>query len=231
MLDSYGHESLQEFPSSEWVEAGDGFVEDQQLGPLGDGQGERKLGPLPARERARLLSAVEPETLDALLGQRPVPRRVDPGPDVQVVGDRHGGIDPGVLGDEVNTDKLLGAFGGGVTEHRNGAGARFEQADGQVQSVVLPAPFGPTRPTTLPVGIDRVHSDRTRRRPYRLVSPAISMAGLTLRLLQRRTERCPERAPRCSPRRGRRDGLLPASRAVLDEAGRVRQATRRSRWQ
>ena len=81
VLDDDGHEGLEELPAGQRVEAGDRFVEDQQLGPLGDGQGEGQLGPLSTRERARLLPEVEPELLDPLLGERLVPSRVDPAPE------------------------------------------------------------------------------------------------------------------------------------------------------
>ena len=38
--------------------------------------------------------------------------------------------------------------------------------------VVLPAPFGPTRPTTLSAGIDSVQSWRAQRRPYSCQDPS-----------------------------------------------------------
>jgi hypothetical protein len=46
---------LQEVPAGERVEAGDGFIEDQQLGPLGDGQGQSELGALPPGQLPGLL--------------------------------------------------------------------------------------------------------------------------------------------------------------------------------
>ena len=42
-------------------------------------------------------------------------------------------------------------------------------------SVVLPAPFGPTSPTTLPSGMVRVQSWSAHFRPYCLPSPFVSM--------------------------------------------------------
>src|ERR1035438_10191498 len=47
VLDGNAHESPQELAPSQRVEARHGFVEDQQLGPLGDPQRECELSPLP----------------------------------------------------------------------------------------------------------------------------------------------------------------------------------------
>ena len=54
--------------------------------------------------------------------------------------------------------------------------------------VVLPAPFGPTRPTTRPGGMARVQSDNASRRPYRLDRPSACSTGLLMRLLYRGAE-------------------------------------------
>lgn len=64
-----------------------------------------------------------PKVFDPLLGRRHVPGRVDPTPEVQMVGDRHGGIERRVLGDEADAAQLLGAFGRRVPEYLDAARA------------------------------------------------------------------------------------------------------------
>ena len=69
------HQALQELAPGQRVEAGDRLVEDQQLGALGDAQGERELGALAAGELAGPLRRVEAEPLDPARapGRRPSP--------------------------------------------------------------------------------------------------------------------------------------------------------------
>lgn len=74
------------------------------------------------------------------------------------------------------------------------------------RSVVLPAPLGPTRPTTLPAGMASVHSESAHLCPYRLPRPLASKTTVTLRLLLRRIDGRRERGPRCSLRRDLRVG-------------------------
>ena len=50
------HEVLEELAARQWVEARNRLVEQQHLGPLRDGEGERELRPLAARERSRALA-------------------------------------------------------------------------------------------------------------------------------------------------------------------------------
>ena len=73
------HQVLQELAPGQRVEARDRLVEDQQLGPLGEAEGQRELGALAAGELAGLLARVEAEPLDPARGQRVVPARVEPG--------------------------------------------------------------------------------------------------------------------------------------------------------
>ena len=69
------HQVLQELPAGQRVEGGDRLVEQQQLGPFGDAEGERELGALAAGQPAGALLRVEPEPLDPLVGQRGRPSR------------------------------------------------------------------------------------------------------------------------------------------------------------
>ena len=55
------HQVLEELSPRERVEAGHGLVEEQQLGSLGQPEGQRELGALAAGEAARPLGRVEPE--------------------------------------------------------------------------------------------------------------------------------------------------------------------------
>jgi hypothetical protein len=64
----------QEGAAGERVEAGDWLVEDEQLGPLGDRDGEGKLSALPAGEVAGLLVRVEFELFDRACASFPSQR-------------------------------------------------------------------------------------------------------------------------------------------------------------
>ena len=55
------HQDLQELPAGQRVEAGDRLVEDQQLRPLGQAEGEGELGALAAGQPAGPLGRVEAE--------------------------------------------------------------------------------------------------------------------------------------------------------------------------
>ena len=58
------HQVLQELPPGERIKAGHRLVQDQQLRPFRDGQGQRELGPLPAGQRPGLLAGVQVQPLD-----------------------------------------------------------------------------------------------------------------------------------------------------------------------
>jgi len=69
------HQALQELSPGQRVAARDRLVEYQQLGPLGDRDGQRELGSLAAGQLAHLLPGVEAELSDPALRQA----RVQPG--------------------------------------------------------------------------------------------------------------------------------------------------------
>ena len=79
------HQDLQELPAGQRVEAGDRLVEDQQLGSLGQAQGEGELSALPAGQLPGPLGGVEAEPLDPGPSHGVVPARVEPGTEPQVV--------------------------------------------------------------------------------------------------------------------------------------------------
>ena len=77
MLGCELHQGLEELAPCERVEARDGLVEHEQLGPLCDRERQRELGALPAGERAGALRAVETEPRDPSLCERRIPARVE----------------------------------------------------------------------------------------------------------------------------------------------------------
>jgi len=71
------HEGLHELPAGERVEAGQGLVQQQQLGALAQRQRQRDLGPLASRERADLLAQVDAEPSEPLDRAAVVPPGVE----------------------------------------------------------------------------------------------------------------------------------------------------------
>jgi hypothetical protein len=69
------------------VEAGHGFVEDEQVRSFRDGQGQRELGALSAGKLPGLLGPVEAESGDPVIGQLPIPTGIGVDTEPQVVGD------------------------------------------------------------------------------------------------------------------------------------------------
>ena len=100
------HQHLQELAPGQRVQARDRLVEHQQLGPLGQPEGQRELGPLAAGEPARLLARVEAEAVDPSSSRGVVPPWVEVGAEAQMVGDGEPGVRRGVLGDEADLGQL-----------------------------------------------------------------------------------------------------------------------------
>ena len=63
------HQVAEEIPPGQGVQAGHGLVEEEQLRSLGERDGQRELGALPAGERSRLLLAVQAELVDPPLSE------------------------------------------------------------------------------------------------------------------------------------------------------------------
>jgi hypothetical protein len=165
VLDDDLHHILKELTSREGVEACDRLVEHEQLRSLGDGEGECKLGALTAGEFASLLSRVEPKALDAALGELRVPARVRPPAESEVIGDRESGIGRGVLGDKADTGELARRRARRPPRTAIDPALARRRPTEIWSSVVLPAPFEPTSPMTLPAGMIRVHSESAHLRP------------------------------------------------------------------
>ena len=81
-----------------------------QLGPLGDGEGERELGSLAAGELSGALGRIEADLADATPGHLNVPARVEPRAQAQVIGDRQPGVGRRVLGHEPHLPDLPGVI-------------------------------------------------------------------------------------------------------------------------
>ena len=142
----------QELPPGERVQAGDRLVEEEQLGPLGERQGEGELGPLPAGQRPGALLRVEAELPDPAPCQLVVPAGVEPGAEPEVVGDRHPGVDGGVLGDEADPGQLRRPGRGVIAEDADRAAGRREQPGGQVQQGGLARAVGADEPDDVAFG-------------------------------------------------------------------------------
>ena len=164
------HQALQELPPGERVEAGDRLVEDQQLAGAWPRPGSAPAAPA-GRRRACPPSArgSRPSSSIRAVGQRGVPAGVEARAEPEVVGDAQRGVGGGVLGDEPDPPQLLGDRG----RARRRAPAIVpvvgaSRPTARFSSVDLPAPLGPTSPTTRPAGISRVQSDSAQRAPVPL---------------------------------------------------------------
>ena len=94
------HQVLQELPPGQRVQAGHRLIQEQQLRPLGDRQGQRELGPLPAGQLPGLLAGIQVQPVDPAAGQLFVPARVEARAQPEVIGDRQPGVDRRILGQE-----------------------------------------------------------------------------------------------------------------------------------
>ena len=142
MVDDHLHQALEELAPGQRVEAGHRLVEDEELGPLGHGQGEGELGPLATREGAGPLARVQVQLVDAPPGHGVVPARVHVGAHGQVVLHTEAGVGRGVLGHEAHPGQLGRVVGGRLAQHLDAARARAEQPDGQVQQGGLAGAVG-----------------------------------------------------------------------------------------
>ena len=122
------HEAPGGTPPRERVEARDRLVEDQQLGALGQAEGEGELGALPPGQPTGALGRVEAEPVDPRAGQVVVPARVEVGAEPQVVADAEPGVGRGVLGDEPDLGELGGVGGGPAAADLDGPGGRARAA-------------------------------------------------------------------------------------------------------
>ena len=158
------HQALQELAAGERIEAGDRLVEDQQLGALGHGQGQRELRPLSAGKPPGLLRGRQSEPLDALPGEVCVPTGIEPSAEPEVIGDRQRRVGRRVLRDEADAGELCAPAAGRPPSTSIVPAVGASSPTARCRRVVLPAPFGPTSPTTRPAGISSVQSVSAQRR-------------------------------------------------------------------
>ncbi len=127
------HQRFQELPPGHRVQAGHRLVEQEQLRPFRDGQGERELGALAAREPAGLLPGVQAELGDPLLRHRLVPAGVGAGAEPEVIGDRQARVGRRVLRDEPDLGQLGRTGRRHAAEDFDGACRRGQHAGRQPQ--------------------------------------------------------------------------------------------------
>ena len=144
------------------VEPGERLVEDQQGGVVD--QRDRQLGPLLVAVRERLDPPVglpgQPDPLERGPSGPPRRRERQPGEPGEV-GDLlehpHAGIEPAFLGHVADPAAGAGIDRRAVPAQRRRRRARRARAPTRI-SVVLPAPLGPSRPTTRPGSTVRVQA-------------------------------------------------------------------------
>ena len=137
------HHRVEELAPGERVERGDGLVEQQQLGPLGERERERDLRLLAAGELADLLVERQPQALDPLAGDRVVPARVQLAAELERLADREALVQRVLLGDEADPREQLGGLVlRRAAEHAHAARARPQQADGELEQRRLAGAVG-----------------------------------------------------------------------------------------
>ena len=86
------------------------------------------------------------------------------GAEAQVVGHRQLAVGRGVLGDETHPGQLRRTVRRVSAQNADRPRRRDSSPTARFKSVVFPAPFGPTSPTTCPEGTSRLQSVRAQRR-------------------------------------------------------------------
>ena len=128
------HEDLQELMSGQRVEAGHRLVEDEQVRPLRQGQGQRHLGLLPAGERTGSAVERDAQLRQPAFGQPLVEPQVAGPAEAEHLGDGEALVQRVVLGQEPDPGQgVRGAGGDVVAEDLHRAGARCQQPDDQAQ--------------------------------------------------------------------------------------------------
>src|SRR5205085_620855 len=128
------------------VEARNRFVEHEELGALGDGERQRELRALAARQLPGAPTGIEGEPLDATLRPRTVPIRVQVSPEPEVVGDTQRRIERRVLRDEADAREGGGSGPGVLAEDVDRSLARVEQSNDEVQEGGLAGAVGAHEP-------------------------------------------------------------------------------------
>ena len=143
-------------------------------GALGQCQGQRDLGPLTAGELADRLVRRDAELRQPGAGQRRVP------PPVQLAASddqlRHGEVpvQRGVLGDEPDVGQDVRVVVRGPPNTRTVPASGLSRPTARCNSVLLPAPLGPTSAAIRPAGRCSEHSPQRPGAPYRLPNRSVS---------------------------------------------------------
>ena len=127
------HQGLEELTAGERVEARDGLVEEEELGPLREGERERHLRPLAARERADPLAERNAQASQTILGPLSVPAAVQAAAEGEHLPDLEAGIERRVLRDEAHALEDGPVSPRRRAEDLDPAARRCEQADRQVE--------------------------------------------------------------------------------------------------
>ena len=154
------------------VEPGGRLVEEQDLGPADDADGDVDPAALAAREGADpglgVVGQVD-QLEDLADGPR---RRVEPGEHVQRVADGELGVEAGRLEDEPDPGPPPAVAAVGIdAEHPDGAGGRGDEALEHLQGGGLAGPVGPEHGDQLPVGHVEAHAVDGREVPEVLGEP------------------------------------------------------------
>ncbi len=136
------HERLQELAAGQRVEAGDRLVQQQQLGSLGQRQGERDLGALAARQRADRPVSGDGKLAQPVGGESAVKAWVELAAKPQQLGGGEVPIQGHVLGDKADPGQVLGSVLVRGAQHPDAAAAGLQQADGQVEQGGLAGTVG-----------------------------------------------------------------------------------------
>jgi hypothetical protein len=132
---------LEELAPGQRVKGGQRLVQQQQLPPLGQGQGQGDLRALPAGQGGDATVERDAEPLQPPPGQGPVEAGVELGAHGEVLGDAEVAVQGGVLGDEADLGEQPGAAGR-LVEHPDAAGGGGQQANGQMEQGGLAGAVG-----------------------------------------------------------------------------------------
>ena len=163
------HDGGEELATGQGVEVGYRFVQQQQLGPLAQGDGQRHLGLLTPRESPYPLVERDTKSSEAVGGQRLIPSGVNPSTEVEHLSDAEVLIQGLVLGDETDPGELLGTSRRRAIQHGDPAHRGADQADTQMQQRGLAGTVGTDQPDDAPRGY------RQRAVPQR-PTPAVTKA-------------------------------------------------------
>ena len=154
-----GHHLPHELQPGDRVEAGDRLVEHQQRRALGQRHGQRDLGPLPAGQGLDLAFQRDVQRVHPCLRQLLIPAGVHRPAQVEHVRDAEVAVQRMVLGDVADPRQPRRHGACEVSPKTDTCPSVGSSSPMIISSrVVLPAPFGPTRPATAPAGTSSVQS-------------------------------------------------------------------------